>query len=95
MRTRRNNIFAIAVFAAISIISFFIYKSTLAPGVIWGDSAKLTILAYENKPIWTDIVGGHPMHTIVSSYFASKLDNYNYAYKINLFSALCGSFSVF
>jgi hypothetical protein len=63
--------------------------------VIWGDSAKLTIFAYENNPYWKDAVGGHPMHTIASHYFAKMIKNKNYAYKINLFSALCGSLSIF
>lgn len=35
------------------------------------------------------------MHTIASHYFAKIIKNKNYAYKINLFSSLCGSLSIF
>ena len=90
-----RNIAAFALLIFISIFSFFLYKYTIAPGVIWGDSAKLTIFAYENNPRWDDAVGGHPAHTIASAFFSKFIGGENYAYKINLFSALCGSLSIF
>jgi hypothetical protein len=64
---------------------------TLAPTVIWGDSAKLTTFVYELELNIKQ--GHHPLHTILGLFF-SYLPFGDYAYRQNLMSAFFGALAV-
>ena len=73
------------------IISFTLYIETLAPTVIWGDSAKLATFVYEFELSMRQ--GHHPLHTVIGLLF-SYLPFGDYAYRQNLMSAFFGALAV-
>jgi hypothetical protein len=78
----------------IASLIFFMYFITLAPSIVWGDSAKLTLYAIELSPNWIDIIGGHPLHTIISIIFSYLIPINNQAVIINLVSAIFGAATI-
>jgi hypothetical protein len=76
---------------AVALLSFFLYLQTLAPTVIWGDSAKLATFVYEFELSIRQ--GHHPLHTTLGSLF-SYLPFGDYAYRQNLMSAFFGALAV-
>jgi len=80
----------IGAFAA-TIISFTLYIKTLAPTVVWGDSAKLATFVYEFELSIRQ--GHHPLHTVLGLLF-SYLPFGDYAYRQNLMSAFFGVLAV-
>ncbi|MCD6459245.1 DUF2723 domain-containing protein [bacterium] len=81
-------IFGVGVFC----ISFAVYFVTLCPTIFVGDSGELTAAALTcgiaHPP-------GYPLYVIVSKIFSLLLPGESSAYEINMFSAFCGSLSVF
>ena len=75
----------------VSISTFIFYIKTLAPTVIWGDSAKLATFVYEFDLSIRQ--GHHPLHTILGVLF-SYLPFGDYAYRQNLMSAFFGALAV-
>jgi len=73
--------------------SLVLFLSTLAQGVVWGDSAKLTLYAMAGTPQW-GTVGGHPIHTFVGMALLQLLPGSDPALIINALSALMGACSV-
>lgn len=71
---------------------FLFYLKTLAPTVLWGDSAKLTISAYTLNLDCTP--GSHPLHGLIGSLF-NLIPFGNIAYRQNLMSAFFASLTVF
>ena len=82
---------AISGTIAIILTSFILYLKTLAPTVIWGDSAKLATFVYEFELNIRQ--GHHPLHTIFGLLF-SYLPFGDYAYRQNLMSAFFGALAV-
>ena len=76
---------------AVALLSFFLYLQTLAPTVIWGDSAKLATFVYEFELSIRQ--GHHPLHTTLGLLF-SYLPFGDYAYRQNLMSAFFGALAV-
>ena len=76
---------------AVTASAFILYLNTLAPTVIWGDSAKLTIFVHHAKLSIRQ--GHHPLHTILGLLF-SYLPLGDYAYRQNLMSACFGALTV-
>lgn len=74
------------VFAGGFAFSLLLYLITLARGVVWGDSAKLTLYAIEASPQWGS-VGGHPLHTLAGMGALALLPQANPAWLINALSA--------
>ncbi len=72
---------AVSVFAVL-------YWYTLAPTVLWGDSAKLAIYVKEMTIVF-DPVGNHMLHTLIGKLF-SWLPFGDFAYRQNLMSAFFG-----
>jgi hypothetical protein len=72
--------------------SLLFYVVSLAPTVLWGDSAKLALYVYQSF-ISFDLVGGHQLHTIIGKIF-SFLPIGDFAYKQNLMSAFFGSLTL-
>lgn len=74
------------------VIVFLFYLKTLAPTVLWGDSAKLTISSYtldlDYKP------GNHPLHSLIG-YLFNFIPFGNIAYRQNLMSAFFASLTIF
>lgn len=74
------------------ILIFLFYLYHLAPGVIWGDSAKLIINSFiKNMSIQPSF---HSLHTIVGIVFGT-IPIGDFAYRINLLSAFFGSLTIF
>ena len=73
--------------------SLVLYLSTLAQGVMWGDSAKLTLYATESAPRWASF-GDHPLHTLAGMALLHLLPSSDPAFLINALSALMASCSV-
>ena len=73
--------------------SLLLYLSTLGQGVIWGDSAKLTLYALEATPHW-DTLAGHPLHTLAVMSLLHMLLGSNPAFLANAFSAFMAACSV-
>jgi len=67
-------------------ISLLLYLITLARGVVWGDSAKLTLYAIESSPQWGS-VGGHPLHTLAGMGILALVPQADPAWLINALSA--------
>lgn len=88
-RTSSTNYNYLAILIVIS--TFILYFMTLAPTVIWGDSAKLTTFVYELDLSIKQ--GHHPLHTILGLLF-SYLPFGDYAYRQNLMSAFFGALAV-
>jgi len=78
-------IFLIALFGVL-------YWYALAPTVLWGDSAKLSIYVKEMY-LTFDPVGNHMLHTLFGKFF-SLLPIGDFAYRQNLMSACFGIFSL-
>jgi hypothetical protein len=76
---------------AVALLSFILYLTTLAPTIIWGDSAKLATFVYEFDLSIRQ--GHHPLHTIFGVLF-SYLPFGDYAYRQNLMSAFFGVLAV-
>lgn len=74
-------------------ISLLLYLATLALGVVWGDSAKLTLYAIEASPQWGS-VGGHPLHTLAGMGVLALLPQADPAWLINALSAGMAAFAV-
>ncbi|HBH72184.1 MAG TPA: hypothetical protein DDY43_01790 [Synechococcales bacterium UBA10510] len=74
-------------------ISLLLYLATLAKGVVWGDSAKLTLYAIEASPQWGS-VGGHPLHTLAGMGVLALLPQADPAWLINALSAGMAAFAV-
>ena len=72
--------------------SFLFYIATLAPTVLWGDSAKLALYAY-NRYLLLNPTGGHPLHTLFGMIF-SFIPIGDFAYRQNMMSAFFGSMTV-
>lgn len=41
----------------------------MAPDILWGDPAKHALYVYHSH-LSTDIIGGHPLHTLLGKLFA-------------------------
>lgn len=76
-----------AIIIFISSLVFYIFS--LAPTVLWGDSAKLTLYV-RNFSFGLDLVGAHYLHTIIGKLF-SFLPFGDFAWRQNLMSAFFGS----
>ncbi len=75
----------------LGIIVFFFYVFTLAPTVLWGDSAKLAQFVHEHQlSIQPEY---HPLHTLIGMLF-SVLPGEDLAFKLNLMSALFGALTI-
>ncbi len=48
-------------------LSFWLYLFTSAKGIVWGDSAKLTLFAIDREINWASI-STHPIHTLFSGW---------------------------
>jgi len=72
-------------------ISFFFYLITMAPTVLWGDSAKLALYAYQLNTIF-DPVGGHHLHSYLGHLFG--LLPFEHAYTQNLMSGVFGAIGI-
>jgi 4-amino-4-deoxy-L-arabinose transferase-like glycosyltransferase len=88
-KTSTINYSYLAIFVAI--VTSFLYLKTLAPTVIWGDSAKLSTFVYEFDLSIRQ--GHHPLHTIIGLLF-SYLPFGDYAYRQNLMSAFFGALAI-
>ncbi len=73
--------------------SLVLYLCTMAQGVVWGDSAKLTLYSMAATPQWGS-VGGHPLHTLAGMGLLQLLPGSDPAFLINFLSALMAAFSV-
>lgn len=85
---------AITIGAGSALGALTLYLATLAPSVLWGDSAKLTLYALNGAPRWFDPVGGHPLHTVLAGGIATLVPLSDYAQRVNVVSALFGSATV-
>jgi len=76
------------------LVGFFslLYWYTLAPTVLWGDSAKLALYVKEMH-FNADAVGNHMLHTLLGKLF-SYLPFGDFAYRQNLMSAFFGVASI-
>lgn len=75
----------------IGLAAFFLYLKTLAPGVIWGDSAKLAQFVHDvDLSIRPEY---HPLHTLLGILF-SYLPVEDYAFRLNIMSACFGALAV-
>lgn len=81
------------VFGSGFAISLLLYLITLARGVVWGDSAKLTLYAIEASPQWGS-VGGHPLHTLAGMGVLALLPQADPAWLINALSAAMAAIAV-
>lgn len=68
-----------------------LYVFTLAPGVMWGDSAKLSIWSYTLE--LQVALTSHPLRSLVGHLF-NALPWGDIAYRQNLCSAVCGALTV-
>lgn len=73
--------------------SLTLFLFTLARGVVWGDSAKLTLYALKGEPMWGSIAG-HPLHTLAGMVALQLWPFDNPAWVINALSALMAALSV-
>jgi hypothetical protein len=81
------------VFASGFAGSLLLYLATLARGVVWGDSAKLTLYALEGDPQWGSIAG-HPLHSLAGIVALNLSAVGDPAWVINALSAVMAAFSV-
>jgi hypothetical protein len=91
VRSAAKNVF---VFPILFGCVMALYLLTLAPGVIWGDSAKLTVYALENDPHWSLFPGAHPLHVVVAKILSTAFAFFDYAVRINAVSAVFGALTV-
>jgi hypothetical protein len=81
------------VFCTGFVSSLTLFLFTLARGVVWGDSAKLTLYALKGEPMWGSIAG-HPLHTLAGMVALQLWPFDNPAWVINAVSALMAALSV-
>jgi len=82
-----------AVFAAlVFLISFIVYFFTLCPTIFVGDSGELTAAALS---LGIAHPPGYPLYVILGKIYSLLMPGEGTAYEINMFSAFCGSLSVF
>ncbi|MBU4421377.1 DUF2723 domain-containing protein [Patescibacteria group bacterium] len=75
--------------ALLATACFALYWYTLAPTVYSGDSGEITAAVYETGVAHST---GFPLYMILGKFFTALFFfGKNFAYKLNLFSALCGS----
>ena len=82
-----------AIFSAGFVGSLIIFLATLASGVVWGDSAKLTLYALTGEPQWGSIAG-HPLHSLAGMVALQLWPFGNPAWVINALSAVMAALSV-
>jgi hypothetical protein len=75
----------------LAVFSFFLYLNTLAPTVVWGDSAKLA--TFVNDVELKVRLEYHPLHTLLGQLFNS-LPIGHCAYRLNLMSAFFGALTI-
>ena len=73
------------------LLSLAVYFLTLAPGVIWGDSASLAVQVHERE-FFLGTAGDHPLFIILGLAF-ERLPG-ELARNLNLLSALCAALAV-
>ncbi len=89
MEISKSKILLIAGAIIVFIFSFIIYLATLAPDIVFGDSADLIMSAYS----WgVPHPPGYPLLIILAKIF-SFLPFRNMAFRFNLFAALLASFA--
>ena len=76
------------VVGALALVLFVV---TAAPGVLWGDSAKLTLMALDVELIPQP--GGHPTYVLLAALWV-RLWPSNPAYALNIFSAISAAIAV-
>lgn len=77
----------LAAFAA----SLLLYVRTLVPGVVPNDSAEFQVLAYVVDHAHTT---GYHIYTLLAKLFITIVPLGDVAYRVNLFSAFCGSLTI-
>lgn len=77
--------------AAVFACAFALYLANLAPGVVWGDSAKLSLYAWQGH--FGAAPSLHSLHAAVGRLFG-LLPFGDYAFRINLMSAFWGAAAV-
>lgn len=82
--TRHDFFLATAIFFA----SLALYIRTLAPGLLYGDSAEFQTLAYA---FGITHPNGYPVFVLLMRLFTALLPIGDLAWRVNLFSAVCGS----
>ncbi len=75
------------------IFSLILYSFTLGKGIVWGDSAKLTLYAIDSEIHWESIAT-HPLHTLFAGWLLSIFPHFEPATIVNLLSAIFASASV-
>jgi hypothetical protein len=81
---RRDYLLGLAIFIA----SMLLYIRTLAPGLLYGDSAEFQTLAYT---FGITHPNGYPVFILLARLFTALLPIGGLAWRVNLFSAVCGS----
>ena len=81
------------VFASGFAGSLLLFLATLARGVVWGDSAKLTLYALKGDPQWGSIAG-HPLHSLAGMVALHLWAGDDPAWVINALSAAMAAMSV-
>ena len=72
-------------------LAFVLFGATAAPGVLWGDSAKLTLMALDVELIPQP--GGHPTYVLLAALWV-RLWPSDPAYALNIFSAVSAAIAV-
>lgn len=88
LEVRRPIRIRIGTFLAFS-LPFLIYFKTMAPTLLWSDSAKLTLYVYRMR-LKFDIVASHMLHTLIGKLF-SLLPFGDYAWRQNFMSVFFGA----
>jgi len=89
--SRLNSILAAVAF----LTAVLLYGLTAAPGVLWQDSAM-----FQHRVYFNDLRGesglplAHPLYILLARGLALALPFENFAFRVNLFSALCGACAV-
>jgi len=86
--SKRQRPLGLAAFLA----PLIVYLFTLAPGAMWGDSAKYSLqtVAFE----WRFAAGRHPLYNALASGWVRIFPFFNTALKLNILSALLGALAV-
>jgi len=79
----------IALFCFVAGLAFYI--STLAPGLLYGDSAEFQTLAYT---LGMTHPTGYPIYLLVAKAFVSLVPVGEIAYRVNLLSAVCAALTL-
>lgn len=82
--TRHDFLLAMVIFFA----GMTLYTRTLAPGLLYGDSAEFQTLAYT---FGITHPNGYPVFVLLMRLFTALLPIGDLAWRVNLFSAVCGS----